>query len=441
MQRYSLRVVLLLSLLASLLTVLLTACGSGRSPNEVLYWTADSGTIDAEAQQQIVDAFNKANPDIHVHMVKVYGSISDISQLVTSVRGGTGPDVYWLDRFTVSQFAALGLLQPLDSFLVRDPQPVSQLYLPFAWDETQFQGHTYALPMETDVRVLYYNKDMLKAAGVDPSIMNPAHGPITVDQLKDIAFKINHKAANGAYDRLGFIPWDHNSEDEVETWGLDFGAHFINRQTCQITPTEPAMVKAMQLYADWAKALNPLKVQAFIDTYQPVNAPPTQNYFYNGRLAMQINGNWQLSSLEQYAPHLNWGMTYLPVLSGHTPFTWSGGNSLVMPVNAHNPAGAYRFMRFFTGPVGQRIYYKVTEHLPTYKALLQDQNLFSPGDRFFVQMLPYAHNRPPMPVWSALWNEFTDASNAVVAGAATPQQALQNVYNRVQPELQPFCPL
>lgn len=441
MQRYSLRAMLLLALLTSLLALLLTACGASRGPNEVLYWTADTSTIDTKAQQQIVDAFNRANPDLHVQMVKVYGSISNIAPLVTAVRGGTGPDVYWLDRFTVSQFAAIGLLQALDLYMARESQPVSSLYLPFAWNETQFQGHTYALPMETDVRVLFYNKDLLKDARIDLSIMNPAHGPITVDQLQAIAFKINHKAANGAYDRLGFIPWDPNSEGEPVTWGLDFGAHFINKQTCQLSPTEPAMLKAMQLYANWSRTLNQLKVQSFIDTYQPVNAPPTQNYFYTGHLAMQISGNWALSGLQQYAPHLNWGMTYLPVPHSHTPFSWSGGNSVVMPINAHNPAGAYRFMRFLTGPVGQRLYYQVTEHLPTNKALLKELDLFSPDDQFFVQMLRYSHNRPPMPVWSALWSEFTDAGNEVLASSATPLEALQKVYNRVQPQLQPFCPL
>ncbi|HLZ58459.1 MAG TPA: ABC transporter substrate-binding protein [Ktedonosporobacter sp.] len=439
MRQCGLRAWLVLSVLISLLSVLLTACGSSRAPNDVVFWTTDTGDIDSQAQQQMLDAFNQANPDLHARMVKVYGGISNIAPLVTAVRGGTGPDVFWLDRFTMSQFAAIGLLQELDPYLAKESQNVSQLYLPFAWGETQFQGHTYGLPMDTDARVIYYNKDMFKAAGIDPAIMDPANGPITIDKLKEIAFKINHKEANGAYDKIGFIPWDNQASPA--TWGLDFGAQYIDKKTCQLTPTEPAMQNALQLVYDWAKEMDPLKVKAFQDTYQPQNAPPTQNYFYNGHLAMELSGDWELSSLKKYAPNLNWGMTYIPVLSGSTPFTWSGGFSVVMPTNANNASGAYRLIRFMAGPEGQRIYTKVTAHMPTYAELLKDSSLYSADHQFFVQMLSDSHSRPPLPVWSQLWDAFDTANQKVILGVATPDQALQSVYNRVQPQLQQFCPL
>lgn len=39
-------------------------------------------------------------------MVQVPGDETDVSKLMTAVRGGVGPDVYHLDRFTTSQRAA-----------------------------------------------------------------------------------------------------------------------------------------------------------------------------------------------------------------------------------------------------------------------------------------------------------------------------------------------
>ncbi|MBO0779728.1 MAG: ABC transporter substrate-binding protein [Ktedonobacteraceae bacterium] len=439
MKRFGLRGLLFLPLMLSLLTMMLSSCGASRGPNELVFWTANTGDIDMSAQKQIVDAFNKANPDLHVTLVGVPGGISNLAPLVTAVRGGTGPDVYFLDRFTVSQFAAIGLLNDLQPYVSKEGQDLSQLYEPFAWQETQFQGHTYALPMDTDARALYYNKDLLSQAGVDPAILDPKNGPISIDTLKQIAFKVNHKDSRGAYDRLGFIPWD-NQAFHV-TWALDFGAKFIDKAKCQVTPTEPAMMESLQLINDWAKELDPHKVQAFLDTYQPANSPPSQTAFFTGHLAMELTGDWELSSLQKYAPNLHYGITYVPVMSGKTPFTWAGGFSTVMPTNAHNPQGAYRFMRFMTGPDGQRIYTKVTTHLPTYKSLLTDDSLFDTNHRFFTKMLSDAHSRPPMPVWSQLWDEFNTASDKVRLGEATPQQALQSVYDRVQPQLVQYCPL
>src|SRR5699024_11582456 len=41
----------------------------------------------------------------------------DASSVITAVRGRTGPDVYFMDRFNTSQFASLGLLEPIDDLI------------------------------------------------------------------------------------------------------------------------------------------------------------------------------------------------------------------------------------------------------------------------------------------------------------------------------------
>ena len=109
---------------------------------------------------KMVDSFNQANPDICVKMTIVPGTETNIAKLLTSIRGGAAPDVYLADRFTVPQRAAEGVLAELP-----EAGALKDQYLEFAWDETQFQGKTYALPFDTDARALFYNKDMIEAAG------------------------------------------------------------------------------------------------------------------------------------------------------------------------------------------------------------------------------------------------------------------------------------
>jgi ABC-type glycerol-3-phosphate transport system substrate-binding protein len=423
-----------------LISLLLAACEfTPRDPHEVIYWTADVGDISIKAENAIVAAFNKANPDVHVKLVPLPGG-SDTTTLLTAVRGGTGPDVYYIDRFTVSQQAAIGLLQDLKPFIDKEGVDLGKNYLPFAWDETLYRNHPYALPLHTDARGLYYNKDVFRAAGIDPDIMDPSHGPITIDQLRDISFKINKLNSRGTFDRIGFVPWMDQASHT--TWGIDFGAKFFDPKTCQVTPTEPAMERALQFQYDWATKLTREKVDTFFATYQPENAPPTQNPFYSGNLAMTLSGNWMIASLQEYAPKVDYGITYIPVeKAGDKPSTWSGGFALVMPTGAHNPTGAYRFMRFMTGEEGQRIYDKATTQLPTWASLLNESDLFPGKMQFFKQILPFSKSRVPLPVGSQLWDQFTDAQDKVVLHAATPEQALQTVYRRVQPELQQYCPL
>ncbi|GCE17708.1 hypothetical protein KDK_15080 [Dictyobacter kobayashii] len=269
--------------------------------------------------------------------------------------------------------------------------------------------------------------------------MDPSNGPVTIDKLWSIAQKLNKTDSKGNYTQLGFIPWA--GEGEHATWALDFGAKYYNQQTCQVTLTEPAIMQAYQDYTKWAQQLNYSKVDTFLATYQPPNAPPSQTPFLTGHLALSIDGNWNISNLTQYAPKLNYGITYLPVQQqGDKPFTWSGGFALVMPKGAPNSEGGYRFMHFMTGEEGQHIYAQVTQHLPTWKSLYNDQSFFAGQQKFFGNLMQYSHSRVPLPVGAQLWDAMTTAQQDVLLGNKSPQQALSEAQARIQPQMQQFCP-
>lgn len=426
-----------------LLSFSLTACqlNQARDPREVVYWTLDVGELGMKAELAIVEAFNKTNPDLHVTLVPVPGSETDITSLLTAARGGTGPDVYYLDRFTVSQNASIGLIQDLSPFLEQEGvTDLSQKFLPFAWNETLYKGNPYALPVSTDARAIFYNKDVLREAGIDPDILDPSHGPITMEQFRDIAFQVNHQNERGQYDRIGFVPWYEQAWHT--TWGINYGASFFNPDTCQITPTEPQMIKALTFQYDWAKEMSQERVDTFFATYQPENATANQNPFYTGQLALNLTGNWFVTNLREYAPDVDYGITYIPVENeGDTPTSWSGGFSLVMPTGAQNPEGGYRFMRFMTSEEGQRIYTQTVGGLPTWASLLNNKELFPGNLAFFADLLQYSKSRVPLPVGAQLWDALSTAQESVVLQDATPEEALNTVFQRVQPQLEQYCPL
>ena len=70
-------------------------CAEGAAA--VDFWTEHTPP-DSDGLQSIVDAFNAANPDVCVTMQIVPGSETDIAKLLTSIRGGVGPDIYLVDR-------------------------------------------------------------------------------------------------------------------------------------------------------------------------------------------------------------------------------------------------------------------------------------------------------------------------------------------------------
>jgi multiple sugar transport system substrate-binding protein len=402
----------------------------------VTFWTSH-GPPDVETLREIAEAFNEQSDTACVTLIQVPGAETDVSRLMTAVRGGTGPDVYMLDRFTAAQRAAEGVLTELPQAAELQDQ-----YLEFAWAEASFQGTAYALPFDTDTRALYYRPDILEEAGVSQEqidSLDPANGPITIEELRAIADQVDTEEG-GAYDRVGFIPWINQGWHY--TWGFTFGGEFADLEACTVTPTNEGVVAGFQFMYDWAEAKDPQKLATWTSSFLPPDLPPAQDPFITGQLAMVITGDWVISQMEQYAPDVDYGITWIPVPEeGDDTQTWAGGWSATIPNGAQNPDGGWEFMQFFAGEEGQRMYVEGTNHLPTLQSLVDDESIFSERHLHFRETLEFAKSRPPLPVGALYWDSLTTAQDAVTRNTEEPEAALQAVEEEVQPQLEQFCPL
>ena len=410
-----------------------------QNASKVTFWTVATEP-DLSALQKIVDNFNSENSDVQAELVQVVGDETDTTKLMTAVRGGTGPDVYMLDRFIVAQRAAEGVLQDLSEFI--GGEDLSETTIPFAWAEANFNGKPYALPFDTDARALFYNKGMIQKAGIDPAELDVANGAITFDRLAEIANQINETDQDGNFSKMGFAPYTHQAWHY--TYGFAFGGTFFDEGACEVTPDEAGVVAGHQWLYDYTKALDPQKVNAFAGPYAAtVTVPGEQDLFVTQRVGFAITGDWFLKTMAEYAPDVDYGVTLIPVPEdGSESATWAGGWSGVIPQGAKNPEGAWRFLQYFAGEPGQRLYTTETAHLPTIKALLDDADLFDERHLFFAkQLLPTAKNRPPLPVGARYWDELTSAWEKIYLNQEEPASALAAVKGRVQPDLQGFCPI
>lgn len=404
---------------------------------KVTMWTSFTGDVELGAIKAIADDFNKSQTDVAVEIVQVPSeSESDVTKLMTAVRGGVGPDIYLFNRPFASQRAADGVLQDLTPYL--NGEDISGEYLDFAFKECQFQDQLFALPFDTDARALYYRRDILEEVGVDTSALDPKNGPVTVDQLRDMASKVDKKDASGAYTRMGFVPWF--SQGWHYTWGFDFGGSFYSPDECKITATDEGVVAGFTYMYEEAKRLGPEETQTFMSSVNRPDAPPAQNPFITGAIAFMVSGDWEIATMQRYAPDVDYGITYIPVPEeGDDPSSWSAGFSVVMPQGAKEPEAAFQFMRHMAGEPGQRIYTKQTQHFPTIKALLDEKDLYDERHLFFNEVLDYSTSLPTVPVGALLWDELTSAQEKVTLNQATPEEALNEVQSRVQPQMEQYC--
>ncbi|MBY8879017.1 extracellular solute-binding protein [Streptomyces sp. PLK6-54] len=156
---------------------LLAACsggGSGAAPRptssgdgEIIVASGLDVTGSDGVRQQLIHAWN-LTAEGRKHPARLLelpgGADEQRSQLLGALQSGSSQyDVVNLDGTWIPEFAEAGLITPLDPQVKADPDVIPSVAATARW-----KGHTYALPFNSDVGLLYYRPDYLKAAGFDP---------------------------------------------------------------------------------------------------------------------------------------------------------------------------------------------------------------------------------------------------------------------------------
>ena len=408
----------------------------GQSKTQLQFWTGFTDP-DATTLQKIVDQYNQQSTSFEVVMTRIPpAEVTDNSRLITAVRGGTSPDIYHMDRFTVASNAANELIQPITDYV---DQATRDTYIPFAIEEVMYDDQVWGMPLDTDARALYYNIGVMKEVGIDPTEFDQANGPVTWDRLVEVASKASIRDANGTYTRVGFVPYANQAWHY--TYGFSWGATFYDAENCTVTPDNPQMVQAMQWVYDTCAAMDANALSAWETPRRVPGFPAQQGSLVTQGVAFEVTGDWLVNQYAQYAPTAEYGITYLPVpQAGMTSATWSGGWSMVVPEGSSNAEGAVDFIKYMCGEPGQRVYTTETRHLPTLTALTTDTSLFTPQSAFFAEkLLPTSNNRPPLPVGAKYWDELTAAYQAIFLNQAQPADALTKAKENTQTDLQQFC--
>lgn len=277
------------------------------------------------------------------------------------------------------------------------------------------------MPLDTDARMLFYNKDHFREAGIDSP-------PKTIAELEAAAEKLTIKKGK-RFERIGFIPW--LGQGWTYTWGWSFGGDFYDKDKEKVT-ADPQVVQSLKWMRGYAKKYNIEDITAFTDSTGSAASDP----FLTGQISMIVDVNAKMSVINKFKPDLNYDVAPIPTPTGKDFTTWSGGWSLIMPKGAKNQEAAWEFMKFVAGEEGQKIYSKNTYNLATIDSINQELYGEDPIMKQFAELLPSANHRPVIAEGTLLWNELNKARDLAVRGKGDPQQLLQKVSNKVNKELE-----
>ncbi|SDX06758.1 ABC transporter substrate-binding protein [Paenibacillus sp. CF384] len=395
----------------------------GSSPVTISFWFPWGGGFQKEFHDTVVVPFEKANPDIKVKMRFVENS--DNSQasdkLLTAIAGGRAPDVAMLDRFLVSEWAAMGALEDLSSDVTQDG--MASLYYPNIWPETQYNNKTFALPWNVDSRAMLYNKTMMEEAGLDPN-----KPPTTIAELDAMAEKMFSLNKKGNYEQVGFVPW--MAQGFLYANGWNFGGQWENHG--ELTPNNPENVQALEWMQSYAKKYDPKKLASFSDTIRQAGVNP----FASGKVGFIYEGNWLLNDLDDVS--FDWGIAPMPTQESGQSVTWAGGWSFAMPSGAKHKEQAWRFIKYVAGIEGSYLWagrgqtYDLSSIPEVNKKLGLDKkkNL-----EVFVNLLDHAYIRPVSPIGGYMWDELYRVQKLAVNLQGEPKALLAELKRKLDAHL------
>ena len=446
-QRNRVRTIVLLCLAAGLASATMLDRSDSRSlvppgRREVVFWHFWGGA-DRAVVEQVVARFNASQQRHYVRAIAMPGNNLDM-KLFLAVTGGDPPDVINQDDPIMADWAERGALLPLDE--VASPDEVGQLrhwLSPAARQLGEYRGRMYALCNGLDVRALYYNQDVLQQYGLAP--------PTTLAELDAIAEQTTVIGPDGRAERYGYLP----SRRLLWAWGVVFGGDFYDETTGQVTADSEPIVRALEWMTSYRERYGAASLSAF---QQGDQALPGQTFpLLSGRYTLFLDGQWRVRDIraaqeeQQRAGRrpTQFGVCALPPPAGGvTHAGWVNGNFFLMLRNAKNPAGAWEFMKFWSGFGGHEAEAAETciaggwlpvapavARQPQFAAYLEEQPLL----RVFVDLAAKPHQVPiPVIPGAAYFQRTIDdttTKSLQLKDAPAPRELLRQATRDIQSHL------
>lgn len=246
-----------------------------------------------------------------------------------SLQNGSAPDVLSCALDWTTTFGSAGLLEPLNSYISAEKFDTSP-YVQGAIDASTIGNDLVALPFRSETYALFYNKDILGAAGYDKA-------PETWDEVKEIAEKVTKDDVAG----YGVCGTNYgNYSFQYITMLRSSGGDVVSEDLTKSELGSDVALQTAQLYYDLSK----FAPASMLENDNIAN----RTLFANGKLAMYLSGVYDVPEILKANPELNFACAMVPTANGAERSTILGGWSVAISKTSKNKELAWEFIKFLT---------------------------------------------------------------------------------------------
>lgn len=320
------------------------ATASSGQKTKITYWTGDRH--DAEYIKQVVETFNKSNPDgIEVEMTIMADNYNQAIDIAYA--SNQAPDVLKTNDFI--SFVKKGYLMPLDDLMsAQMKERFSKLLVEEA---NTFDGKVYSLPATGQLWRLIYNVDLFEKAGIKEP-------PKTVAEMVEAAKKVTQANKDvGAYGFAGNFKNPSSAFTRVANPIASLsGTGIIDGYSYKSGQYD------FSAYQPLVEALRQMKVDgSILPGVESLDIDPLRAQFAAGKIGMYFNHSGEPGVYkDQFPTKVRWAAALPPTIDGNQNGTVAvlAGNYLGINKNTKHKEAAWKFMEYMYGLDMQKSYHE-----------------------------------------------------------------------------------
>ncbi|MCC5848178.1 MAG: sugar ABC transporter substrate-binding protein [Verrucomicrobia bacterium] len=396
--------------------IFLSGCGSAESGETLRVWAHQGQEAENQAMREIVASFNEAHAIAGIRAeIEFFPDHQYSERIAAGAAAGDLPDIMDLDGPTLARYVDAGLLAPLD-----DDFSEAELadFLPTIIAQGTIDDRLYALGAFDSALVLYYDREILAAAGVTPPNEDR---PWTWDEFL---------AACATLKEAGVDPVSLHMDESADEWYTYAFSPVIWSAGGSLMDPDTGRIEGVLNAPENIEALRQWQ-QLFALDYAD-NSPVEPNPFGLGKTAMDWSGHWMARShLEAKREAL--GAAPLPVVGEHRAAA-SGSWAWAMLSTSDRPDVAAKFLRWVVSTENGivpivRANGAVPARRSAFEAFPEYEEI--PYRLFKRQLTEHGRPRPQTPHYPALTRNFAEALRDIANGA-DPAETLTRAATQAQ---------
>jgi multiple sugar transport system substrate-binding protein len=392
-----------------------------------LFNTADPGARNwDQLLQPGLDELNRRHPDMNIELEYTEFTYDETrNQILNRLSNGESVDIISLDQIWLGEFAGQGMLRNLTEEFEQWGR-IGDLY-EANLDGCVYNNTIYALWLWTDVRGMWYWKDMLQEAGIDPESLKTWDGYISAAVKLNDFFEEDDSVTQGVH--LVGAPHDPDMWYPY-LWML--GGEILELREGH--PTKGVYWFPSYNSSEGVRAIEFLNQQ--VDAgIKPQNEHSWGGEFANRTFPVMLEGSWMLDRFPVESwPTLEQEVGFIPMFPVPNQTTQTstmmGGWQLAIPSTSQNSDLAWELITIMAEPEILGPFLQESGHLPTQRTLGEGpsseplkQSL--PYFEEMVSMIPHGRSRPNVAEYPQIAEHIHQAIQQVYNGsAASPEDAL-----------------